>query len=102
MASSIKQQKSKIIKSCFPDDLTFPAHLTNRFKSKTMGTVQVAFALFLCCLVDDIFASRRYSKTLRVTNGGPWGSWKYPSFCPEGSYAIGYKMKVCCFSITFS
>jgi len=30
-----------------------------------------------------------------VSNGGQWGDWKDPEFCPEGQFAIGYDMKVC-------
>ena len=63
-----------------------------------MKTFQIIFSLVLCAFVDNIFAAlksgRLYSKALSVSNGGPWGSWEYEDFCPRGSYAIGFAMKV--------
>ena len=32
--------------------------------------------------------------SITVTNGGGWGDWKAPVYCPHGTYAIGYKMAV--------
>ena len=37
---------------------------------------------------------REYVKTLRVTNGAPFGQWGFKDFCRIGSYAIGYELKV--------
>ena len=37
--------------------------------------------------------TRTPNKTLTVDNGGPWGNWRYVTFCPEGTFAVGYKMK---------
>ena len=31
-----------------------------------------------------------------VVQGGPEGSWKPAVYCPEGTFASGYAMKVCC------
>ncbi|MBV6622418.1 MAG: hypothetical protein KI793_05590 [Rivularia sp. (in: Bacteria)] len=38
----------------------------------------------------------RNDKTRRVTSGigGSWGSWSRPVYCPSGSYAAGYTMRV--------
>ncbi|XP_060570214.1 vitelline membrane outer layer protein 1-like [Ruditapes philippinarum] len=38
-------------------------------------------------------APRRVIKTLKASNGAPWGSWGPPQFCAEGTYAIGYSIK---------
>ena len=37
---------------------------------------------------------RNVLKTLSVDNGAVWGDWHAPAFCAEGSYAVGYYMKV--------
>jgi hypothetical protein len=39
-------------------------------------------------------APRRVIKTLKASNGAPWGGWGPPQFCAEGTYAIGYSIKV--------
>ncbi|XP_053373904.1 uncharacterized protein LOC123531192 [Mercenaria mercenaria] len=36
----------------------------------------------------------RVIATLKVTNGGRWGDWGSVQLCPEGSYAVGYDMKI--------
>ena len=44
--------------------------------------------------LPDPKTGREYVSTLTVSNDGPWGYWGFKDFCPEGSYAIGYEMKV--------
>ncbi|XP_053381801.1 vitelline membrane outer layer protein 1-like [Mercenaria mercenaria] len=39
-------------------------------------------------------APRRVIKVLKASNGAPWGGWGPPQFCAEGTYAIGYAIKV--------
>lgn len=48
-----------------------------------------------CVYIIDVFDQTRVIKVLSVTNGGRWGTWGEPSFCPPESYAAGYDMKVC-------
>uniref|UniRef100_F7CRS6 Vitelline membrane outer layer 1 homolog n=1 Tax=Ornithorhynchus anatinus TaxID=9258 RepID=F7CRS6_ORNAN len=43
---------------------------------------------------NGMFANRNFYSTIEVSNGGPWGSWTWVDMCPEGSYAIGYSLKV--------
>ena len=37
---------------------------------------------------------RKVESILTVTNGGPYGDWHDPHFCAEGTYAVGYNMRV--------
>ncbi|KAL3881707.1 hypothetical protein ACJMK2_028108 [Sinanodonta woodiana] len=37
---------------------------------------------------------RSVVKILTVNNGAQWGDWHYPDFCAEGSFAVGYSMKI--------
>lgn len=37
---------------------------------------------------------RAQTKTLSVDNGGLWGVWGNPEFCPAGTFASGYIMKI--------
>ncbi|XP_045187604.1 vitelline membrane outer layer protein 1-like [Mercenaria mercenaria] len=40
------------------------------------------------------FDHGRVVQTLTVNNGGKWGDWGSAVFCPPGSYAAGYDMKI--------
>ncbi|KAL3837147.1 hypothetical protein ACJMK2_022525 [Sinanodonta woodiana] len=37
---------------------------------------------------------RNVVRNLIVNNGGKWGDWHDPDFCAEGSFAVGYNMKI--------
>ena len=37
---------------------------------------------------------RTPNKTLNVNNGGVWGDWLNINYCPTGTFAVGYEMKV--------
>ena len=39
-------------------------------------------------------APRKVTKILSISNGGPYGDWEAPHFCADGSYAVGFDMKV--------
>ena len=43
-----------------------------------------------------VTTDRTVVKELKVTNGGNYGYWTDPQFCPRGSFASGYNMKVRC------
>ncbi|XP_045168851.2 vitelline membrane outer layer protein 1-like [Mercenaria mercenaria] len=43
---------------------------------------------------DENVHNSTVNKTLTVTNGGRWGDWGPVQYCPKGSYAIGYDMKI--------
>lgn len=37
---------------------------------------------------------RNVVKIITTGNGGQWGEWHPPHYCGEGSYAVGFNMKV--------
>ena len=59
-----------------------------------------ALGLFLTFLVlvaaceSFYLQTRNPVATLTVSNGGKWGVWRGVSFCPQGSFAVGYNVKV--------
>lgn len=60
--------------------------------------IHIAFAITTCkgfVLVQN--APRKVVKILTANNGGGWGSWHGPQFCADGTYAVGYNMKVSIF-----
>ncbi|XP_053908740.1 vitelline membrane outer layer protein 1 homolog [Cuculus canorus] len=53
----------------------------------------------LVALVALVAAVRGWGKdvstaVISVENGGPWGEWGEPEFCPKGLYAVGFQLKV--------
>ncbi|NXO53864.1 VMO1 protein, partial [Aramus guarauna] len=34
------------------------------------------------------------SEVIAVDNGGPWGEWGEPEFCPGGTHTTGFQLKV--------
>ena len=37
-------------------------------------------------------SKRETTGEIRVTNGAPWGKWTDPLFCPNETFAVGYRM----------
>ena len=60
------------------------------------GILNVVAALCLCCVVTATYEDfpRNVVKTLNVTNGVEVGTWRREEFCPMGSYAAGFELKV--------
>ncbi|KAL4217959.1 Vitelline membrane outer layer protein 1 [Mactra antiquata] len=52
------------------------------------------FNSFVILCGGFILSSRDYSKILRVPNGGQYGYWSQAEFCPLGTYASGYSLKI--------
>jgi len=44
--------------------------------------------------LSSLDTERSITQVLSVTNGGPWGTWRREEFCPEGTYATGFELKV--------
>ncbi|XP_045174260.2 vitelline membrane outer layer protein 1-like [Mercenaria mercenaria] len=44
--------------------------------------------------IEGFNTTRTVTKELRVRNGGKYGFWTDPEFCPMGTFASGYNMKI--------
>lgn len=53
----------------------------------------LCFVPVLCLFSACLSAELKFT-TIRVTNGGRWGSWGHLDLCPEGSRADGFALKV--------
>ncbi|NXX41537.1 VMO1 protein, partial [Tricholaema leucomelas] len=56
-------------------------------------------ALVVLLVALEVAPARGWGKdevveVLSVANGGPWGEWGDPEFCPRGTYATGVQLKV--------
>ena len=61
----------------------------------TLGTVLAVLALAAMAAAQYESFPRNVTKTLRVDNGlDGVGYWRREEFCPEGSYAGGFQLKV--------
>ncbi|XP_045174535.2 vitelline membrane outer layer protein 1-like [Mercenaria mercenaria] len=45
-------------------------------------------------IIEGLNTTRTVTKKLMVTNGGQYGLWTDPEFCPMGTFASGYNMKI--------
>ncbi|XP_052083798.1 vitelline membrane outer layer protein 1-like [Mytilus californianus] len=52
----------------------------------------VLFSLAVC--IGEASYPRQVVKALRSNNGGVWGDWHEPRFCPSGQYAVGYSLRI--------
>lgn len=55
--------------------------------------------LLVCALVPTLVQAQTMSRNdfvgaIYSTNGGRWGNWQQPLFCPEGSYTSGFALEV--------
>lgn len=64
---------------------------TNSNQSK-MCRGLLLFSLLVCACYATF--PRSVVRTLSVSNGGRWGEWQEPSFCPNGQFASGYRLKI--------
>ncbi|KAL4218210.1 Vitelline membrane outer layer protein 1 [Mactra antiquata] len=46
------------------------------------------------CFILSADTNRKVTAVLRVANGGQYGYWTRPHFCPNGTFASGYSMKI--------
>ena len=54
----------------------------------------LSFAVLVAACGSFFMQTRSPVATLTVSNGGKWGVWRGVSFCPPGSFAVGYNVKV--------
>ena len=61
-----------------------------------MTTVVFVLSFLIAAVTAQSFEEfpRNVVKTLNVTNGVTVGDWQREEFCPYGSYAAGFQLKV--------
>ncbi|KAL4218208.1 Vitelline membrane outer layer protein 1 [Mactra antiquata] len=57
-----------------------------------MTNLRFVYLGLLCAGV--CYGARTVVQEIAVTNGGPYGSWTSPEYCPPGQFATGYSMKI--------
>ncbi|GAB0201165.1 vitelline membrane outer layer protein 1 [Grus japonensis] len=63
-----------------------------------VATVAPPVALLVAVLVAPVWGGGHVgdnpTRMISVDNGGPWGEWGDPEFCPKRSHATGFQLKV--------
>ena len=69
--------------------------IVNKLRLKMAVGGILVFAVLLSITEGFIFDDQRTStRTLTVDNGGIWGNWRPIKYCPEHTFAVGYKLKL--------
>lgn len=72
-------------------------------RPEKLSAMPTSLGITFCLLLSLTGGSEHLMRTrrpphdkpvIRVENGGPWGVWGRPEFCPEGTCATGFKLQV--------